>query len=66
MDASAGIVNIFSIHSNGGCALLGQLNKSKYILDLFEIIAHLQELEGIHLKVRTVQSAVVQTWDLHF
>jgi hypothetical protein len=48
MDASAGIINIFSIHSNGGCALLGQLNKSKYILDLFEIIAHLQEREGIH------------------
>ena len=55
MDASTKIINIFSIHSNGRCALLGRFKKSKYILDLFEIIAQIQEREGIHLKVRTEQ-----------
>jgi hypothetical protein len=46
--------------------ILRHISSSEFILDLFEIIDHLQERDGIHLKVHTLRSTVVETWDLHF
>lgn len=39
--------------------ILRHVSSSEFILDLFAIIAQIQEREGIHLKVRTERSTEV-------
>ena len=46
--------------------ILRHVSSSEFILDLFEIIAQIQERKGIHLKVRIERSTEIQTWDLQF